>query len=684
MSDAPKGRGRGRGRRIAATTLSGPLPSASPSASPAPPPPPPPQPSHNDDNTADATDDAPPPPAPTSAAAAAAPQRRASVKRVASVGVGSTRAPSVGSSMSRTPSLGPNAATPAPERAPRPVGGLLAVNSEYRASASSSHTGASAAGARPKFKPNMRRSLKVQDDDDDEDVKMEDGDSFRNKRGPRAPRARQDLEMTASGPMAQGPGGPPRAWGAGRPAGAGASGAAVMAASRAGTLNRMLDDDSDASDLEGGGYGSDAGGCGGGGGSGDEGAHVRRFKAVDLNDIGAEPGGGARDGEDEAVTPLTLPRDPKVLRTKIRRLQERKNERAKREARHAAKAQGLVKPEPTDDALPASTSTSTSATPLGGTPAPSATGIAPSTAASLIGAAAGTDSKEGSLALLSVDEDKEAKDLKDLEEEEKKEISLSEAFDLAPETRGELYMFQFPRKFPVFTPESSSSSATTATASTGAAAAGASSSSTVKPDPDAPAALRKPAAPAWGRFGSRAEKASRWTEHEGRIGQLRVHESGKVTLRIKGDLRYEVLPAAQPSFLQEVAILDHRAAAGSAAAANGNGHTNGTKTKKPKNRRRSSSSGSSSSSSSSSSDAGAGADQPSSRPKGRPVPPESLVVLGQTQKKFLVVPDINDLLASVAQQEKDERDEERRVKLERARGAGAAAGAGAGGGKGRR
>jgi len=98
-------------------------------------------------------------------------------------------------------------------------------------------------------------------------------------------------------------------------------------------------------------------------------------------------------------------------------------------------------------------------------------------------------------------------------------------------------MFQFPRKFPVFTPESASSAAATASTTAGV---GASSSSTVKPDPDAPAALRKPAAPAWGRFGSRAEKASRWTEHEGRIGQLRVHESGKVTLRIKGDLRYEV------------------------------------------------------------------------------------------------------------------------------------------------
>ncbi|KPV74316.1 uncharacterized protein RHOBADRAFT_66585 [Rhodotorula graminis WP1] len=237
-------------------------------------------------------------------------------------------------------------------------------------------------------------------------------------------------------------------------------------------------------------------------------------------------------------------------------------------------------------------------------------------------------------------------------------------------------MFQFPRKFPVFAPETPADTTATATG-----ASSSSSAAAVKPDPDAPAALRKPAAPAWGRFGSRAEKASRWTEHEGRIGQLRVHESGKVTLRIKGDLRYEVLPAAQPSFLQEVAILDHRAAAGSASAsaANGNGHSNGNK---PKHRRRSASasSGSSSSSSSSASDT----DKPSrSKAKARrPVPPESLVVLGQTQKKFLVVPDINDLLASVAKQEKDERDEERRVKLERARGAsGAASGAA---GKGRR
>lgn len=94
--------------------------------------------------------------------------------------------------------------------------------------------------------------------------------------------------------------------------GAGASGAAVMAASRAGTLNRMLDDDSDASDLE-----VDADPFDQEGGV--------RFKAIDLNDIGQAP------GEEDEMTPLVLPRDPKVLRTKIKRLKERKGARAKRE-----------------------------------------------------------------------------------------------------------------------------------------------------------------------------------------------------------------------------------------------------------------------------------------------------------------------------------------------------------------
>ncbi|PRQ77577.1 RNA polymerase III RPC4-domain containing protein [Rhodotorula toruloides] len=404
--------------------------------------------------------------------------------------------------------------------------------------------------------------------------------------------------MTASGPMAQGPGGPPKTWGA-RPT-AGASGAAVMAASRAGTLNQMLDDDEDASDLE---VDDDpydeAGGL--------------RFKAVDLNDIGSAE---KRVGDD-GMAPLTLPRDPKVLRTKIRRLQERKQERLKKEAARA-KSEAGVKAEPQDDSLPGS-GTSTPAT--AATPAP-------------------LDSKEGSLALMSVDEDKEAKDLKDLEEEEKKEIILSEAFDLAPETRGELYMFQFPRKFPEFVPSSSVKSESHPS--------GDLASLSIKPDPDAPAP-RKVAPPPWGRFGTRTEKAARWSEHEGRIGELCVHRSGKVTLRLEGDLRYEVLPAAQPSFLQEIAVLDHPSR---------NAATNGT-SKKPKSRRRSSSTSSSSSSSSSS-------DSPSSS-KTPALPADSLVVLGQTSKKFIVVPQIEDLLEKVGEQEKKEREEERRLRMEKAK-----------------
>ncbi|GJN90230.1 hypothetical protein Rhopal_003229-T1 [Rhodotorula paludigena] len=641
MSDAPRGRGRGRGKRISAHTLAGTTVAAqhpdAPSASPSPAPDPStasasrassssamtPAPEQTEDAPMD-TDDAPA----LSTGAKAAPQRRASVKRVASVGVGSSRAPSVG--MSRTPSAG-GVAAPLRER---PVGGLLGSTSEFRPGASGSGSAAGGAGGKPKFKPNMRRKERVVESDD-EDVKMEDGDSYR-KRGPRAPMRRQEVQMTASGPMAQGPGGPPKTWGQ-RPTG-GNSGAAVMAASRDGTLGRMLDADSDASDLE-----VDADPL--------DDASAVRLKAIDLNDIGLAAGGAAGD---EGMPPLTLPRDPKVLKTKIRRLQERKQERLKKEARDKAKAEGvvLVKPEPTDDLLPSSVG----GTPLG-TPGPSTLG--------------GFDSKEGSLALTAGtggDEDKEAKDLKDLEEEEKKEIILSEAFDLAPEARGELYMFQFPRKFPHFIPASPSSSSADPASTSDAA-------TSIKPDPDAPSSSgaaggggRQVAPPPWGRFGSRQEKAARWSAHEGRIGTLCVHRSGKVTLKLEGDLRYEVLPAAQPSFLQEIAVIDPQ---GATVSSNGNGKS-----------RHSSASSSSDSASSSESDASSSSSvggkekkKPKAKKaakkkkKARALPPDSLVVLGQTAKKFLVVPDIADLLDAVATQERDEKDAERRVKMERAKGA---------------
>ncbi|BGP17697.1 hypothetical protein JCM10213_005275 [Rhodosporidiobolus nylandii] len=615
-SDAPRGRGRGRGRRTGATTLTGATVSASPS----------PAPDASRASTSEAAtpapeavDDAPSgsererepsggssaPGSRLGTPAASGPPKPA-VKRVASVGIASSRAGSVG--LSRTPSVGQGA------REGR-VGGLLGSTSEFRA-------GAGGATGRAKFRPNMRKgALREAASDDDDDVKMEDGEGgFRRNRGPRPPRApRQELEMTASGPMAQGPGGPPRAWGP--RAAAGASGAAVMAASRAGTLNQMLDDDSDASDLE---VDDDPYDAEGG----------VRFKAIDLNDIGTAP------GEEEGMAPLVLPRDPKVLRTKIKRLKERKVERAKREAREKAKAEGLVKTEVAIDDEDVEMSTP------GGTPGPSSITLG----ASLGDSKSSTpllDSKEGSF-----DEDKEAKDLKDLEEEEKKEIILSEAFEVDPEARGELYMFQFPRVFPSLVPASSAADSL----------ADLKLESDVKADPDAPPARRKPQPPQWGRFGTRQEKAARWSEEAGRIGELCVHKSGKVTLRINGDLRYEVLPAAQPSFLQEIAVLDH------------------PEPKKPaKSKRSSSSSESSSSGSDSDSDSGRSSDSDRDRKKkgkskkdkkegkdAKLPPPDSLVLIGQTSKKFLVVPEVTDLLDKVAAQEKAEKDEERRIKMAKA------------------
>ncbi|GAA5920484.1 hypothetical protein JCM1841_003507 [Sporobolomyces salmonicolor] len=603
MSDsALRGRGRGRGRRIVGATLSGatvesgaataspsPAPEArsrtttSGSATPAP---------------ADAVDDAP---SGSERATPAPGAGKPAVKRVASVAL--ARVPSIGVGSSRGP-----------------VGGLLAGSSQYKNNA------AGAAGAsKPKFKPNVaaaRRKQTVIESDDDRDVKMEEVDGWK-KRGPRPPRQRQELEMTASGPMAQGPGGAPRAWGA-RPAMA--SGAAVMAASRDGTLNAALADDEDASDLD---AEADPGD------TGDDGSGTRRhrIRATDLNDIGLGEGEGS---EGEGLAPLVLPRDPKVLRTKVRRLKERKVERLKKEALKAKSEQPLVKPEPGDDAMSLDTTPST-------TPGPSE-------------AKSGTlDSKEGSLALLDVDlEAKEAKDLKDLEEEEKKEINLSQAFSLEDRDQVELYMFQFPRKFPLFAPKPSSSSSKPAPADDPTLDNLSLADSKIKADPDAPAAsltssagVRKPNPPPWGRAGTRREKAARWSEEMGKIGKLRVHRSGKVTLKLFGDLRYEVLPAAQPSFLQEIAILDHRAAPKPASS---------PKPKKPrKGKKKRSSSSSESSSESASSDSGSEREPD--------VSPETLTLVGQTSKKFIVVPEVGDLLKRIAEQEKMEKDEERRQKL---------------------
>ncbi|GAA5907531.1 DNA-directed RNA polymerase III subunit RPC4 [Sporobolomyces salmoneus] len=633
MSDstAPRGRGRGRGRRVIGgvaltTTSNSPSPAPSngtveptsrsrtttASATPAP----------VDQDQDVAMQDAPEQPRPV--------QRSSSIRRVPSVGVASSRAPSIGRE--------------------RQVGGLLGSQSQFKGASGSG----SAPGGKPKFRPNVaaaaarKKEKEQQYSDDEDDVKMED-DAAWKKRGPRPARTRQELEMTASGPMAQGPGGAPRTWGA-RPATA--SGAAVMAASREGTLNAQLNQDEDASDLE-------------GGDDSDGGAERRmKIRATDLNDIGLSDG-ASDDGEGRGVPPLVLPRDPKVLRTKIRRLQERKTERLKKEALKASSNgdQAQVKAEPRDDSM--SIEGTPNATP------------GPSEARSV----ATFDSKESTFAGFDADE-KEAKDLKDLEEEEKKEINLSEAFDLKDTNRLDLYMFQFPRKFPAFVPKQAAppdelkdeeadgnsdsdkrkkkTKEKAIKAETDDAAGGGSQTAT--------AAVRKPVPPDWGRSGTRVQKAARWSEEAGKIGKLRVHKSGKVTLKLHGDLKYEVLPAAQPSFLQEIAVLDHPMRVKKKEdETDGKGKSKGKAFKKKKSKKAKAGSSdddddSSDSSGSDSNESGSESDDDQPRWNKKDPPPESLVCIGQTSKKFIVVPEITDLLKKVAMQEDAEKKAERQAK----------------------
>ena len=52
--------------------------------------------------------------------------------------------------------------------------------------------------------------------------------------------------------------------------------------------------------------------------------------------------------------------------------------------------------------------------------------------------------------------------------------------------------------------------------------------------------------PDWGRFGLRQNKAARWPTEQGQMGELCVHKSGKVSLRINGDLQYDVSATIAP------------------------------------------------------------------------------------------------------------------------------------------
>lgn len=96
-------------------------------------------------------------------------------------------------------------------------------------------------------------------------------------------------------------------------------------------------------------------------------------------------------------------------------------------------------------------------------------------------------------------------------------------------------MFQFPRKFPdlinalhqtELTPE------TKPDIKTKIKSEGGSSGGTSGGGDDQP--------PPWGRTGTRKQKAKRFPMEQGQMGTLCIHKSGKVTMKINGDLNYEV------------------------------------------------------------------------------------------------------------------------------------------------
>lgn len=150
----------------------------------------------------------------------------------------------------------------------------------------------------------------------------------------------------------------------------------------------------------------------------------------------------------------------------------------------------------------------------------------------------------------------------------------------------------------------------------------------------------------------------------------------------------QVLPAAQPSFLQEIAVLDHPSKRPATASG-----TNGSKSRRESEESASEASDSDSdvsrSSISSLSELDGGKDsadeekqarrekkqarkdkkEAKKKKKQKPaqeIPADSLVLLGQTSKKFIVVPDMQDLLDKVGQEERAEKEAERRAKLEKA------------------
>ncbi|KAK4048849.1 hypothetical protein OIO90_005657 [Microbotryomycetes sp. JL221] len=454
------------------------------------------------------------------------------------------------------------------KRKPTTTATTIKPNAGAVAAADTSSSTSTSGGVTRKlsFKPNMKRRQVVRDDDSDEDTKPDIGSNSFQPRERRAREPRTQHEMMATGPMAQGPGGAPKLFG-GKPVRA-AEGGGVMEAARRGIITSNFDDDGTSRGIDDSSSGSD---------NDDEDATARAIRPRDLNKIG---------NEDE-MAPLVLPRDPDVTRRDKARRQAKKEEKAKKEEQNKREPE-LIKPDPEDDGSAALLS-STNATP-----------------------AFELESKTGSMTI----DSKEPTVEPDVED---KPVDLTGAFvHNGQQTRDPLYIFQFPRKFPQLVDETTLDSdlldvkpetvdTTVASANVNGGGGGGSSRRRVAPD--------------WGRIGSRQNKASRWPQIEGQIGKLVVRKSGKVILKINKDVKYEVLPAAQPNFLQEVAVLDHN----------------------PQDE--------------------PGYKQQHQQRRGRDEEDvdmqdtnnNAILILGQTDKKFLIVPDVDDLLDKVEQQERQEK-----------------------------
>lgn len=280
-------------------------------------------------------------------------------------------------------------------------------------------------------------------------------------------------------------------------------------------------------------------------------SHSEAGSDDERGDGGRAEGAGARGerktlayeldliGNEHEMSPTVLPADPTVLRLATERRKKRKEARIKAE-------QKKVKSEPdADEDGMTSGDVSRVGTPM--------------TIDSKVDA---LDSKEATMEVDSKEPTVEPDRKPDIkEEDEKVGADMLAMFDAQLQVRqrtahanvltqilarqmgevSELFLFQFGRKFPNLVPAEGAPDLdamvqavdTKVKLEEGGGGSGSASSA-------AQAAKRARTAPGWGRAGTRLQKAARWPAVEGKMGEMKVHKSGKVTLTVADGLTYEV------------------------------------------------------------------------------------------------------------------------------------------------